>query len=334
MATKTIREMISKNLVDGLNISGELTMRGRCKDCIFGKHSSHPFNKKGYQKTEVLESIHINIWGLSQTQSAGGVSYFMLLMDGYSSYKTITFLKTKSADTILQVLKNYHIEAERQTGKALKQVRLDMGREWHNNVWEDYRKENGLVFEFTTPYAYQQNGAAECSMWTILDGAQTAMAKSRLPLKYWADAVQTTVYTCNFVPSHQNPSQIPTELWYEKQQNISHLRPFGATAYAHIPSDLNLSKLYPRSVKTLLLGYFGREGYKLLKRETGQTFRSQDVIFEEDDTNFTLQGIQTQTYNENDPLPINTDQCDNHINCRTIVIPMRCEKMLKYPTTK
>jgi len=104
--------MISKNLVNELNISSELTMRKRCEDCIFGKHSSYPFNEKGYQEKEVLKCIYINIWGPSQTQSVGGASYFMLLMDGYSSYKTIAFLKTKSADTTLQVLKNYHIEAE------------------------------------------------------------------------------------------------------------------------------------------------------------------------------------------------------------------------------
>jgi len=77
-----------------------------------------------------------------------------------------------------------------------------MGKEWHNNVWEDYRKENGLIFKFTTRYVYQQNSATERSMQTILDGAQTTMAESGLPLKYWADAVQTTVYIHNFVPSH------------------------------------------------------------------------------------------------------------------------------------
>ena len=79
------------------------------------------------------------------------------------------------------------------------------------------------------------------------------------------------------------------DIWHRKQQDMSHFRPFGATAYAHVPVDLNLSKLYPWSVKTVLLGYFGQDGYKLLNRKTGSTFRSQDVIFKEGTTHLTTQ---------------------------------------------
>jgi len=82
------------------------------------------------------------------------------------------------------------------------------------------------------------------------------MAESRLPTKYWADAVQTMVYIWNLVPSSWRHA-IPAELWHGKQQDMSYLRPFSTIAYAHIPVDLNLSKLYPQSVKTVLLGYFG-----------------------------------------------------------------------------
>jgi len=84
---------------------------------------------------------------------------------------------------------------------------------------------------------------------------------------------------------------------------VSHLRPFGTTAYAHIPADLNLSKLYPRSIKIVLLGYFGQDGYKLLDRETGSTYRSHDVIFEKRITHFTTQPTHMDTTNE-DLFPI------------------------------
>ena len=83
---------------------------------------------------------------------------------------------------------------------------------------------------------------------------------------------------------------------------MSHLRPFGATAYAHVPVDLNLSKLHPRSVKTALLGYFGQDGYKLLNRETGSIFRSRDVIFEEGTTHFTAQPANMNIGDDNDPF--------------------------------
>jgi len=56
-------------------------------------------------------------------------------------------------------------------------------------------------------------------------------------------------------------------------------------------------------VKTVLLGYFSRDGYKLLDRETGSTFYSRDVIFEEGIIHFTTQPTHIATTNE-DPFPI------------------------------
>jgi len=56
-------------------------------------------------------------------------------------------------------------------------------------MWKEYRKWYGLIFEFTTPYAHQQNRMVERSLQTILDGVRTAMAKSGLPTRYWADVV-------------------------------------------------------------------------------------------------------------------------------------------------
>jgi len=85
-------------------------------------------------------------------------------MDGHLSYCTVAFLKTKSADVTLNIFKTYHNEAEQQTGKKLKRIRLDMGQEWYNKAWEEYRKWYGLIFEFTTSYMHQQNGTTEKSV--------------------------------------------------------------------------------------------------------------------------------------------------------------------------
>ena len=121
-------------------------------------------------------------------------------------------------------------------------------------------------------------------MRTILDGTRTALAESELPVKYWADAIRTMVYTQNLLPNPRQPKTIPAKLWTERRQDVSHLRPFGCTSYAHVLLDLNQSKLNPRLVKTALLGYFGRDGYKLLEKNTGAIFKSRDVIFKEEIT--------------------------------------------------
>jgi len=104
--------MAVKTLVDGLNITRELTIEGRCKNCIFGKYSTYLFNNNKYQKIETLEKIHVDIWRLLLIQSAEGAHYFMLLMNGHSSYKIVALLKSKSADIMLNVSKAYHKEIE------------------------------------------------------------------------------------------------------------------------------------------------------------------------------------------------------------------------------
>jgi len=83
-------------------------------------------------------------------------------------------------------------------------------------AWEDYWVVYSLVFEFTTPYAHQQNGATEYSMQTILNGVWYVMAELGMALKYWADIVQTIVYVQNFIPSSQWPKTILAEVWFGK----------------------------------------------------------------------------------------------------------------------
>jgi len=49
-------------------------------------------------------------------------------------------------------------------------------------------------------------------MCTILDGTRIALAESRLPVKYWADAVQIVVYIQNLLPNSRQPKATPAEL--------------------------------------------------------------------------------------------------------------------------
>jgi len=57
-----IHEMASRKLVDGLNIIGQMSLGGLCKDCIYGKHTAHPYNTNvAEREKEVLERVYINI---------------------------------------------------------------------------------------------------------------------------------------------------------------------------------------------------------------------------------------------------------------------------------
>jgi len=58
---ETICQMMTENLVDRLDISGELSIGSLCEDCIYGKHTAHPYNDSKSREKKVLEQVYVNI---------------------------------------------------------------------------------------------------------------------------------------------------------------------------------------------------------------------------------------------------------------------------------
>jgi transposase InsO family protein len=154
--------------------------------------------------------------------------------------------------------------SEKQTGKPLKRIRTDEGTEFDNKLWREYLAEHGIIHEMTSPYSSSGNAVAERANRTIMDRVRTVLHDAGLPGTYWAEGAATIVYLKDFVPTTRHPGKTPHELWYRKKPDIAHLRPFGCTAYARVPEEVIGGKLNDRSIKCVLLGYFGRDGYRLL----------------------------------------------------------------------
>jgi hypothetical protein len=280
-SVSSIRALAKRGLLDGLQFVGDIDEKGTCEDCIYGKHTARPYDEKFEKEKDVLERAHVDIFVMTNTPSFGGAVYMMLITDGGSSVKHGYFLTHKSADATLQALKDYVAEAETQTGKKLKRIRVDMGREWRNDKWDEFLREKGIVMESGAPYAHGQNGVAERGIRTIIERVRCMLADSGLPKGLWAEAAATAIYLDNFIPSARHPDVIPWEVWTGKRQDVSHLRPFGCTAYAKIAPEIDQSKLLPRSIKYVMIGYFGRGAYKLYDPAKRSIIKCRDVIFEE-----------------------------------------------------
>jgi len=105
---ETITGMINSGLVDGLEVTGPTELKALYEDCIYGTHTTHPFHDSTTTETDPLERVYIDIWGPASTLSAGGSKYFMLIVDGAISYRTVYFLSSKSADAMLGAFKDFH----------------------------------------------------------------------------------------------------------------------------------------------------------------------------------------------------------------------------------
>src|SRR5882757_2765663 len=229
--------------------------------------------------------------------------------DGY-------YLTDKHAESMLEAFKAYHVMAGRQTGKKLRYVRTDGGGEFCNELWDSYCKEFGIIHETTSAYSSQLNGVVERAHRTVIERVRVLLHDGDLPASMWCEVASTVLYLKDFIPTTRRPNTTPFEDWRGAKPDISHLRPFGCIAYAKIPTETDGGKLAPRSVKCVLIGYFGRDAYRLFDKSTGKTYRSRDVVFEEGVGHRTLSAPPVLNEGEIDHVVLRPDDSNHPI--RTI----------------
>ncbi|KAF8831255.1 hypothetical protein HHX47_DHR1000495 [Lentinula edodes] len=317
-----ILQMLNRKLVDGLNITNR-EVRGMCEDCLYGKATKHPFDEVLTHETEVLERVHLDLFGPARTQTRGGATYLMLCTDGKSSFRVPYYLTNKRKETGVKALHEYRTMAEKQTGKVLKIIRIDGGGELNNTLVDAYCTEHGIVIENVPHDSSAANGVAERAFRTVMEGTRTLLEDADMPYTFWGEASSTFIYINNFVPSSRFPDVVPVEAWTRKRHDISHLRPFGCDCWATLPRRRTDGKLGRQAVKGKLLGYMGRRGYRLWIPESKKVKESHDVTFEEGSPRRTRPATESGdgeeeevggNSNSNPPTQINIppNTADNH----------------------
>ena len=65
----------------------------------------------------------------------------------------------------------------------------------------------------------------------MIDCVRTLMMQKNVTLKYWREAVSTTIYTLNRVQIKKGTNATPFELWYGHSPNVKHFKVFGYKCY-------------------------------------------------------------------------------------------------------
>lgn len=268
------------HLSTGINlISADIKTTGAdtCNACTLGKQHRRPFTSSTTATSKPLELLHTDLCGPMPVPSHGGNLYFITLLDDYTGYSLISPLRHKSDAAAF--LKTSIVMLERQTGHVVKCIRSDNGGEFINTDLATFYQSKGIKSETTVPYTPQQNGKAERLNRTLLDKARPMLADAQLPKSLWAEAIVTANYLRNRSPTSAQDST-PYESFHGTKPDLSHLRTFGAQAYAHIPAALR-TKLDTVSQSGRFIGYPpSTKGYKILLNN-GTTVISRDVTFDE-----------------------------------------------------
>ncbi|WJX32971.1 hypothetical protein P8452_21231 [Trifolium repens] len=144
-----------------------------------------------------LELLHMDLMGPMQVESLGGKIYAFVVVDDFSRYTWVNFIREKS-DTF-DVFKTLSIQVKREKNCGIVRIRSDHEREFENEKFSEYCASEGIKHEFSSPITPQQNGVVERKNRTIQESARVMLHAKSLPYHFWAEAMNIVCYIHNRV---------------------------------------------------------------------------------------------------------------------------------------
>ncbi|CAJ2668236.1 unnamed protein product [Trifolium pratense] len=254
-----------------------------CDACHYAKQKKLPFPHSSIKSSAPFDLLHVDLWGPYSTPSFLGHKYFLTLVDDFSRFTWVIFIKTK--DETQQHLKNFIAYVENQFHTTLKCLRSDNGSEFI--AMTSFLSSKGILHHKTCVETPQQNGVVERKHQHILNVSRSLAFQSHVPIPMWNFTVQHAVHIINRIPSPLLKFKSPFELLHKEPPSIIHLKVFGCLAYA-TTLQAHRTKFNPRARKTIFLGFKeGTKGSILYDLNSNELFVSRNVIFYENQFPFT-----------------------------------------------
>ncbi|GJU44857.1 retrovirus-related pol polyprotein from transposon TNT 1-94 [Tanacetum coccineum] len=216
----------------------------RCLNHLnFGKSKKHTHKPKTENTNlEVLNALHMNLCGPMRFQTMNGKKYILVIVDDYSRFTWVKFLRSK--DEILEVVIKFLKQIQVGLNKTVRNIHIDNGTKFVNKDLTDYYELVGIFHQKTVSRTPQQNDVVERWNPTLVEAAKTMMIFSNAPMFLWAEAVANACYTQNRSLIHTRHYKTPYELVHNKKPDLTFFRVFGALCYPTNNSE-DLGKLQP-----------------------------------------------------------------------------------------
>lgn len=247
-----------------------------CVTCAEGKLCRTKFKPSKSVTSAVGELLHTDVNGPMETNSIGGRRYILSVVDDYSRYVDVYFLREKAE--VPTKLMAHIKQLERSKDVKVKCIRSDNGREYLNSTLKQYCEDNGILHQTTVPYTPQQNGVAERWNRSLIEKAKCLLFDAQLPKCYWAEAVNMAAYLLNRILSSVT-GKTPYELYEGRALDLSKLKMFGAPVMVWVPKEKR-RKLDKNGEKMVFVGYDPTtKGYRCSNPDTRSIVLSRDVKF-------------------------------------------------------
>ncbi|GJR28715.1 retrovirus-related pol polyprotein from transposon TNT 1-94 [Tanacetum coccineum] len=197
----TINDLARKDLVRGLPRL-KFKKDHLCSACQPGKSKKHTHKPKTENTNlEVLNTLHMDLCGLMRVQTINGKKYILVIVDDYSRFTWVKFLRSKyeTQEVVIKFLKQIQVSLN----KTVRNIRTNNGTEFVNKDLTDYYERVSIFHQKTVPRTPQQNGVIKRWNRTLVEAARTMLIFSKAPMFLWAEAVATSLW-CSLLPTNDN----------------------------------------------------------------------------------------------------------------------------------
>jgi transposase InsO family protein len=137
----------------------------------------------------------MDLCGPMRVENINGKKYILVIVDDYSRYTWVKFLRSKdeAPGIIITFLKRIQVLLQ----APVRIVRTDNGTEFTNQELRTYYEDVGITHQTSVVRTPHQNGVVERRNRTLVEAASTMLIYSSAPLFLWADVVATSCFTQN-----------------------------------------------------------------------------------------------------------------------------------------
>nr|GFB12589.1 putative ribonuclease H-like domain-containing protein [Tanacetum cinerariifolium] len=171
----------------------------------------------------------MDLCGPMRVQTINGKKYILVIVDEYSRFTWVKFLRSKyeTPDVVIKFITQIQVGLN----KTVRYIRTDNGTEFVNHTMTEYYERIGIFHQNTVPRTPQHNGVVERRNRTLIEAARTMLIFSKAPMIQWKEAVATACYIQNRSLIHTRHHKTPYELVHKKKPNLTFFRVFGALCY-------------------------------------------------------------------------------------------------------
>ena len=175
---------------------------------------------------------------------------------------------------------------QNQFGTKIKKIHSDNACDYFNQIFSQWFQKEGIIHESSCITTPQQNGVVERKNRHLLECTRALLFQQNVPKSYWGEAVLTSSYVINRIPSRvlgcKSPLETLSQLYLDIRSSFNLApRVFECTSFVHIHNH-NRGKLDPRALKCIFLGYSStQKGYKCYHLPTRKLYVSVGGTFVE-----------------------------------------------------